>query len=214
MSNNSNNTNKSQTDIDHDSEWKQLIVALFEDCVAFFLPELYASIDFSIEPEFLDKDLYQVIRRKFKEKKIVDCLAKVHLKNGTKKWILIHIEVQSSHETDFARRMYVYNFLIDDKFENPEIEALAIFTGTGVPKKHNQYVRKTKTTSLTYTYKSYIVKKQDEEKLKQDKNPFALAVLAAFYINKAGGDFKKRYEYKRELIRLARERNYTNKQSR
>ena len=33
---------------------------------------------------------------------------KVRLKDGTEEWLLIHVEVQGTHEEDFDRRMFRY----------------------------------------------------------------------------------------------------------
>ena len=56
---------------------------------------------------------------------LADKLFRVHLRNGTDLLLLIHIEVQSQHDPDFARRMFVYYYrqlyrLIDWLLELPE----------------------------------------------------------------------------------------------
>ena len=38
--------------IDHDTRWKKIIEELFEDFIAFFMPDLYPQIDFSQKPEY------------------------------------------------------------------------------------------------------------------------------------------------------------------
>ncbi len=38
-----------------------------------------------------------------------DKLVKVWRHGGEETWLLIHLEVQSQHETNFARRMFVYH---------------------------------------------------------------------------------------------------------
>ncbi|WP_425058539.1 hypothetical protein SCACP_31970 [Sporomusa carbonis] len=41
----------------HDSLWKIIIEDIFEDFLAFFLPDVHAAVDFSRGYEFLDKEM-------------------------------------------------------------------------------------------------------------------------------------------------------------
>jgi hypothetical protein len=45
-------------------------------------------------------------------KRLADVLVKVFLKDGSEKWLLIHIEVQGYYEKEFGRRMFIYNYRI------------------------------------------------------------------------------------------------------
>ncbi len=88
---------------DYDAYWKEIVTVLFEDCMRFFLPEVGAQIDFDYPPEFLEQELHKLIADETKQGKIYnDKLAKVRLKDGSERWLLIYIEVQSYRETDFA----------------------------------------------------------------------------------------------------------------
>ena len=44
---------------DYDGLWKKIIEELFEEFMLFFAPDLYKEIDFSTEPDFQRKELYQ-----------------------------------------------------------------------------------------------------------------------------------------------------------
>ena len=46
--------------VNSDGAWKAMITEFFELFVAFFFPELYAQIDFSVPPEFLDQELLDI----------------------------------------------------------------------------------------------------------------------------------------------------------
>ncbi len=94
--------------VDQDGLWKKIIGELFEDFLQFFIPELYEEVDFTHDVEFLDKELFQEVVDEKKGRRYVDRLAKVQLKSGEKQWILIHVEVQSSRETEFSKRMFQY----------------------------------------------------------------------------------------------------------
>ena len=61
------------------------------------------------------------------EKKQIDKLVQVYLKDGSEKWILIHIEVQGYNDLNFPERMFKYFYYrIYDKY-GKKIVALAIF---------------------------------------------------------------------------------------
>ncbi len=140
---------------DFDTQWKLVITAYFEDFIAFFLPELYRDVDFTIEPEFLDKELHELIADKYKTgKKEVDKLAKLWLKNGKEKWIFVHIEVQSYHDKNFGERMLVTYYRIRER-KGKKITALAIFTD--YDRMPSQFGEGDYGTELTYKYNAYYV---------------------------------------------------------
>ena len=106
---------------DYDSPWKQIIEELLEPFLEFFFPQLYADIDFSRGYEIKSKELYKLMKQQEIGKRYADELIKVYLKDGTEKWLLIHIEVQGYKEDDFARRMFVYYYRIFDKYNHQVI---------------------------------------------------------------------------------------------
>ncbi len=194
--------------IDHDNKWKIIIENLFEDFVKYFLPDLHPHVDFRHKPRFLDKEFPELENKDRKGKVINDKLVSVRLKNGKEKWLLIHIEVQSFYEKDFARRMFVYFYRILDKHKK-EITAIAIFTGNKNPKKYKEYNYESYGTKLTYQYNIYKVTDAKEEELLASKNPFALAVLTCRYLIKAKKTPKQKYAFKKKLIELALKQKYS-----
>jgi hypothetical protein len=200
--------------VDYDYEWKLLLENHFEKAIAFFLPEIYPLVDFNVAPIFLEQEIQDTIEKtvdgKKQKRKYADKLAKVRFKDGVDKWILIHIEIQSTFQTSFSRRMFGYYYWISAKYDNPDIVALAIYTGSKVSKHHNIYQKKFHGTELTYKFKVYEVRKQDEAQLLSSDNPFALVVLASLYVLKSKKDVGSRFQYKRKLVELTREKGYTN----
>ncbi|MEZ4887595.1 MAG: hypothetical protein R3E32_22875 [Chitinophagales bacterium] len=193
--------------IDHDTRWKEVIEELFEHFVLLFFPNLYPLVDFNQKPDFLKQELYKIIAVPDKKgKKINDALVKVQLKDGTNQWILIHIEVQGTHETDFSERMFTYYYRIYDKFKIKEITAIAIFIGEDIPKDYNHFRNEYFGTEVTYKYNTYIVKKKKEKELMQSKNPFSIAVLAALHILKTKQNLDDRLKLKVALVKFIRER--------
>jgi len=78
-------------------------------------PAAHAEIDWARGYEALDKELQQVAREAEHGRRYVDKLVKVWLRNGQEQWLLIHIDVQTWREGDFAERMYVYNYRLFDR---------------------------------------------------------------------------------------------------
>ncbi|MFT0532974.1 hypothetical protein ACMHYJ_09100, partial [Castellaniella hirudinis] len=79
---------------DHDSPWKLALELYFSQALALLTPALYQAIDWAIPPEFLDKELQAIVLPGKKGRRLVDKLAQVHLRDGTRAWLLIHVEVE------------------------------------------------------------------------------------------------------------------------
>ena len=91
---------------DHDQIFKTLVKEFFKEFLDLFLPEISEEIDFS-RVEFLEQEFFTDINRG--RKKLMDIVAKVHLKNGAEEYILIHTEFESRKpgERDrFPERMF------------------------------------------------------------------------------------------------------------
>ena len=192
---------------DYDAYWKEIITTLFEDFVRFFLPDVYEQVDFNKPPEFLEQELQKLIADKLKKGKIINAkLAKVYLKDGSERWLLIHIEVQSSHEVDFAERMFAYFYRIYDKY-GPHLTAMALYTGTS-KQPPDTFRYELLGTEVTYHFNTFSIRQASEKELLASDNPFALALLAGKYHLQTRKDVEKRYTFKRKLVTLALERDY------
>lgn len=192
----------------YDFRWKEIIEALFEDFVAYFMPSFYPKVDFKKGVEFLDKELQELVGTYGKKGYIVtDKLVKVHLKDGSIKWLVIHIEIQSTDESNFSERMFVYFSRLYEKY-NKRIIAIAVYTGAKVPKNYDEFVYELEETKLTYQFAAYRAKEKSTKELKASNNPFALAVLAGKYVQQTKQEELSLYRAKLELVRLARDKNY------
>lgn len=199
---------KKNISVDYDSQWKEIITSLFQDFIEFFLPQAEQLIDFDEPIVFLEQELFKIIADKDKKGKVInDKLVKVNLKNGVQKWILIHIEIQSSFESDFSERMFTYFYRIFDRY-GEKITAIAIYTGEKISKKENRFEYEFLGTKATYQFNSYKIINPTKEELLKSKNPFALVVLASQYLLESKDDFEKRYSFKRTLIQLAKEKQF------
>ena len=65
----------------------------FHEMLKFLYPNAAEIFDFDEGFSFLDKELFQIIpdRKKQKSKRIADLLVKTKLKNKKEKWIIVHM---------------------------------------------------------------------------------------------------------------------------
>ena len=197
--------------IDYDSHWKEIIGEFFEDFTAFFMPDLHKDVDFTRPVEFLEQELLDAFKTKYKGKRITDKLVKMYLKDGAEKWLLVHIEVQASFDKEFAERMFLYYTMIYTKYLIKDITAIAIFANDSIPKKDNKFEHKLYGTKISYEYNVYRIIDQKPEKLIKSKNPFAYAVLANLYVLRTNQNYDERLAYKEMLFEIAKKLGYDEK---
>ncbi len=164
---------------DYDTPWKEALDYYLPLCLAFFLPQAHAEIDWGRGYEPLDKELQQVAREAEHGRRYVDKLVKVWLKSGEEQWLLIHIEVQTWREGDFARRMYVYNYRLFDRYDR-DVVSLAIL-GDDNPDwrpDHFEHGRWGCRAGIQFRVFKLLDYAGHEQTLEADPNPFALLVLA------------------------------------
>ena len=89
---------------DYDSPWKEALDVYFEPFVALLFPAAHADIEWSRGSEPLDKELQKILPQAKIGRRTVDKLMKVWRRDGEEEWLLIHVEVQSQEEPDFALR--------------------------------------------------------------------------------------------------------------
>src|SRR5262249_7504932 len=110
---------------DFDSPWKEALDSYFEPFLEFLFPKVHEQIDWAHGYQSLDKEFQQIVRNAETGRRYVDKLVQVCSRQGQECWVLIHVEVQTSREDDFARRMYVYNYRIADRY-NKRVSSLAV----------------------------------------------------------------------------------------
>ena len=94
---------------DYDGAWKELLRSHLRESVENCFPILAELIDWNFEPEWLDKEISQIVGQSGHKNREVDVLFKVRLRNGHDQWILCHLEIQTSYEADFAFRLDLYH---------------------------------------------------------------------------------------------------------
>lgn len=124
--------------MDYDSPWKEALELYFPAFLALFLPDAHADIDWTRGHVFLDKELQRLLPKAARGRKYVDKLVKVWRKDGREAWVLIHVEVQTQRDTDFAKRMYDYNTRIADRY-NRTVVSLAVLADDDADWRPDRY---------------------------------------------------------------------------
>lgn len=189
-----------------DGLWKSVLIEGFDDALEFFMPELAEARDFSRGTELLSDELPAIGEASDRGMRISDVAFSVPVKGGTEQRVAFVIEQQHAHDRDFALRMFEGFYRMTDRMRVP-VTSLAIFTGN--VREVNRYDYSCFGTELSFKYNSYSVSKADVDALRRDERVFAVVVLAASLMLKAGGNPASREKYARELLRLMRERDYT-----
>ena len=185
-----------------DALWKKILSELFPDFLAFYFPEIHEDIDFSRGYVFLEKELQKIIKGSAVGKKIVDKLVKVYLKDGSEKWLLIHIEIQGYPEEDFPERMYTYNYRIFDLYRH-EVISLAVLTDDDEKYRPDEF--RVARWGFQLIFHFPIVKlidfRSQWSQLQESKNPFAFITSAFLKTLDTKGNEKERYSWKKYFVK-------------
>jgi hypothetical protein len=194
---------------DFDSPWKEALDVYFEAFVAFFYPHIHRDIDWSRGFESLDKELQQIAPKASQGRRYVDKLVKVWRKDGREAWVLIHVEVQTQRDPTFARRLYVYNYRIFDRY-NRRVVSLAVLADDDPKWRPQKYEDELWGWSVSMQFPP--VKLLDytarEAELEADRNPFAKVVLAHLKALETRTDPEGRRLWKFRLARGLYERGF------
>ena len=193
-----------------DSPWKDVIERYFEDFIRFFYPQAYGEIEWSRGFEFLDKELQQVVRDAELGRRLADKLVKVWRTGGEEAWVLIHVEVQSQQETNFAERMYVYHYRIYDRYKR-RVASIAVLGDERSSWRPNQFESELWGCEMFFRFP--VVKLIDYQQqwsvLETSSNPFATVVMAHLKAQATRQERQQRKEWKLALTRQLYEKGYS-----
>lgn len=186
-----------------DSSWRKIIDKLLPDFLAQYFREIYLAIDFAKGFEFLDKELQKILPQvDDTDKRVVDKLVKVFLRDGSEKWLLIHIEIQGYRETDFPARVFQCYYRIYDHF-GKDLISVALLTDEDPKFRENVYEISRLGFRLHFEFP--VVKLLDYRdkwtELERDSNPFAIATMAFLKTVETQGNDQERYQWKKHFLR-------------
>ena len=200
----------SQPQTEFDSPWKDVIERYFQDFIQFFLPQAHGEIDWTRDKEFLDKELQQVVRDAELGRRLVDKLVKVWRTGGEEAWVLIHLEVQSFEETNFAERMFVYHYRIYDRYKR-SVASLAVLGDERSSWRPTQFGYELWGSEVFFRFP--VVKlldyQQEWSALEASRNPFATVVMAHLKAQETRSDAQGRFASKLALTRRLYEQGYS-----
>jgi hypothetical protein len=195
---------------EYDSPWKEALDRFLKLFLEFFFPNIATEIDWDRGYEVLDKELEQIVREGELGKRLADKLFKVWRKNGEETWVLIHLEIQSQKEEDFARRMYVYNYRIFDRFDHPVV-SLAVLGDERADWRPTEFGYNIWGCEvlLRFPVVKLLDYADDPETLEAHPNLFGLIVLAHLQGMATQKDAQERFTWKVRLVKGLLDRGYT-----
>ena len=194
---------------DYDSPWKDILERYFEDFMAFFFPEAHKNIDWTATYIFSDKELQKVVRDAKSGRRYVDKLVRVRQKNGEKTYVMVHVEIQGQYESDFAKRMYIYNYRLFDTHDC-KVASLAILTDERPkwrPRKFSYEIWGSE-VSLKFPVIKLLDYKDKLDILAENDNPFAMVVMAHLQTISTRNDPVKRFTWKFNLTKMLYRREW------
>ena len=165
--------------IDHDQLFKLLLTEFFTEFVALFFPVLAAQI----EPdslEFLDKELFTDIAAGSSHE--ADIIVKARVR-GSEAFFIIHVEAQSTSDTNFGERMFLYFARLYEKYRLP-IYPIVLFS-YDTPHKAAAFrhtVRVADLLTLNFRYRVIQLNRLSWRKFMRQDNPIAGALMAKMRI--------------------------------
>ena len=187
----------------YDSPWKDMLEHAFPEFMAFFFPSAHAEIDWARGHKFKNTELRQVVRDAELGKRFADALVEVSLRDGEHKWIYVHIEVQGDHDSDFAQRMFTYNYRLYDRYNRP-IASMAVLADQdpGWKPCHFGFEVLGCRHTLEFPVAKLLECAIDLDDLANHPNPFAIVTAAHLRTRQTRHDPEARYHAKHTLVRL------------
>jgi hypothetical protein len=203
---------------DADTAWKQILRSLFEPFLEFYFPEIHEGVDWSTPPEFIDTGLERLVPGMARGGRVTDLLAKLRLRDGSTRWLLVHVEVQGAGEStdEFDERVFDCHFLIQHRHEieakvegrgdSKGLVSVAVVIDPRASFRPGRYTKRL--LGLRIVFEFPVVRLIDyadrRGELATSRNPFALVTLA--HLELAGTRSEdERFDAFRGLLRLARE---------
>ncbi|MBR1602736.1 MAG: hypothetical protein IJ667_04785 [Synergistaceae bacterium] len=211
--------NEREERFDFDGFWKDLIARFWREMLLSVMPDLYYAADLSVEPEFLDKELRDIMQSfdaqqdEHNPPRFVDALMKIALKSGGDEWVLLHIEIQGPGGEDLPSRMHRYYCLLF-AHHGRHPAALAILTEPRPKENKNFYEFSHFGTSIKYSYNCLDIEALDEDALRASDNPFDLAIYASRKAKRCRKDELQKFIYLRELWTLLNAKGWERKDRR
>jgi hypothetical protein len=193
-----------------DSPWKDALQLFLREFLLFFFADISADIDWERGYTSLDKELQKIARRAKIGKRLADKLFKVWLNDGSEHWLLIHIEIQSEPDNDFAQRMFQYNVAAYQMY-NREVISLAALCDDRPDWRPPTfgYGRWSCRTDMIFRCVKLLDFQTDESALEASDNAMAALVLADWKTRQTRHDDSNRKQWKLRIVKGLYQQNWT-----
>ena len=192
---------------DYDSPWKEALDDYFKDFLELLFPVVHDGIDWSVEPISRDKELQKVTATAQMPRQIADKLKEVRTLEGTVRWVLIHIEVQSQWEANFPERIFRFDARLFDEF-GKHVVSLVVLGDSNPEWNPNEFGWSFWGYELKVRFPTIKLNRLHQEGLEQSQNRFAPLVLAHLKTMETKGEAESRREWKFRIVRSLYERGY------
>lgn len=183
--------------IDHDQIFKQFVEAFFQEFMELFCPEEAAQIDFRYV-EFLREEIFTDVKRG--RRKRLDLIAKVRLKRGGERFILVHFEFEASRkDQDFPQRMFEYFCQLFLRHRLP-IVPIAVFSDNATwTQPVPDFFELTLSPRSRVRFDFHLIKlsQLDYRSFLKSDNPVAFALMAKMKYSR-----RQRVQLKADFLRL------------
>jgi hypothetical protein len=193
---------------DYDSPWKKAISLYFPAFMKLFFPQIYPQINWEKGYEFLDKEFQQIVRDAEIGVREADKLVKVWRRDDTEIWVLLHIEVQSQVQSEFAERMYVYSNRIFDLYRQ-QVVSLAILADEQKSWRPTEYSYELWGCQVLLRFPTVKLLDYSEDTLEISSNPFAVIVQAHLKTQQTRQNIQERYRQKLSIAKSLYQRGYS-----
>ena len=180
--------------ISHDNLFKTLLTTFFLEFLELFYPEVLSYLD-PDSIEFVDKELFTDLVDG--EKKVLDVVALTKFQEQNYSF-LVHIEAQSSSQTDFNQRFFKYFCSLYLKYNRP-IYPIVIFSYDSPqrPDTNSFVIDFPDRQVLKFDYQVVQLNRLNWRDFLKHKNPVAAALMSKMKI-----DSRDRPKVKAECLRL------------
>ncbi|WP_242518360.1 DUF4351 domain-containing protein [Halochromatium roseum] len=195
---------------DQDSPWKEALERFFPEFLALLFPAIHAEIDWNTPYRSLDNELQQITGDADSGRRYADKLIDVRTREGHDLWVLVHTEVQGAAQTEFAKRMFQYNYRIRDRYDRPVV-SLAVLSDTNRQFRPERYEDGRWGCDIIFRFPTVKLLDYTEPErwaeLEASDNVFALVIMAQIRA-KVTDDAETLKGWKFRLIRMLYERGY------
>ena len=181
----------------YDSAWKEAISRYLAEFLALLFPDAFAQIDWTRPPEQLDTELRRVVRDAVSGDRRADLLFKVYLKDGGERYILAHIEIQTTKDQQLSERMFRYCHRIFDRYRH-YVAAFAALGDEHRDWKPGSFGWDVLGSKLTWEFQTAKLLEWESRwsELEASRNPFATLLMAHLKTKGTRKDPERRLEWK------------------